>query len=134
LNLHWPAGDVGAEYLHSLTQEIQLIGCQLGGRQPVDHFHLRGTTPAFAQVQQLMAQLHERFNFLDHDRGDYCVDLDPGHTDWATMGLLREQGFEPRKHRRAGRNREGRCARRGIRTRRRSNRWWMRPAPSGFAR
>lgn len=93
LNLHWPTSDVGGDYLHSLFQEIHLIGCQLGRRQPVDHFHLRGTTPAFAQVQQLMALLHERFNFLDHDRGDYCIDLDPWHMDWATMGLLRGQGF-----------------------------------------
>ena len=70
LNLHWPTSDVGGDYWHSLAQEIHLIGCQLGRRQPVDHFHLRGTTPAFTQVQQLMALLHERFNFLDHDRGD----------------------------------------------------------------
>jgi len=93
LNVHWPTSDVGGDYVHSLFREIHLIGCQLGSRQPVDHFHLRGTTPAFAQVQQLMALLHERFNFLDHDRGDYCIDLDPWHMDWATMGLLRGQGF-----------------------------------------
>lgn len=93
LHLHWPAGDPGADYLHSLAQEIQLIGCQLGPRQPVDAFHLRGTTPAVEQVQQLMDHLRARFNFLDHDRGDYRIDLDPWHIDWATMGPLREQGF-----------------------------------------
>ena len=93
LNLHWPASDPEGDYLHSVTQEIQLIGCQLGARQPVDHFHLRGTPPALAQLQPLMAHLRGRFNFLDRDRGDYCIDLDPWHTDWATMGSLRDQGF-----------------------------------------
>lgn len=93
LNLHWPASDAGAEYLQSLTLEIQLIGCQLGPRQPVEHFHLRGTTPTIEQVCTLLEHLHSRFNFLDHDRGDYRIDLDPWHIDWATMGLLRDQGF-----------------------------------------
>lgn len=93
LNLHWPCNDGGDDYLRSLTQEIQLIGCQLGPRQPVEHFYLRGTPPAMEVLQPLMAQLRERFHFLDHDRGDYRIDLDPWHMDWATMGLLREQGF-----------------------------------------
>lgn len=93
LNLHWPAPDAGTDYLRSLVEEIQLIGCQLGPRQPVEHFHLRGTTPTIEQVRTLLEHLHSRFNFLDRDRGDYRIDLDPWHMDWATLGLLREQGF-----------------------------------------
>lgn len=93
LNLHWPASEAGADYLHNLAQEIQLIGCQLGPRQPVDCFHLRGVAPPVAHIGPLMTHLHERFNFLDRDRGDYRIDLDPWHTDWATMGLLRDHGF-----------------------------------------
>ena len=40
-----------------------------------------------------MAAMRERFHFLAPGRGDYGIDLDPYHTDWAGMGLLRDLGF-----------------------------------------
>lgn len=46
-----------------------------------------------ADLQRLMAHLRSRLHFLEHDQGDYSLDLDPLHTDWATMGRLRELGF-----------------------------------------
>lgn len=93
LNLQWPAGLVADDYLDALEQEIHLVGCHVGGRQPVDQFHLGGATPAMADLQRLMAHLRSRLHFLEHDQGDYSLDLDPLHTDWATMGRLRELGF-----------------------------------------
>ena len=92
LNLQWPAGLVADAYLGALEQEIHLVGCHVGGRQPVDQFHLGGATPAIADLQRVMAHLRSRLHFLDHDQGDYSLDLDPLHTDWATMGLLRDLG------------------------------------------
>ncbi|MCB2254467.1 coproporphyrinogen III oxidase [Pseudomonas chlororaphis] len=80
-------------YLRRLSREIEMIGCHLGAEQRVEQFHLGGATPHAAPLQQLMTHLRQRFHFLDHDCGDYGIDVDLHHTDWATMGLLREQGF-----------------------------------------
>lgn len=98
LNLQLPgtlrgAGQPKAAYLDALLREIDLVGCHLGGFQRVEQFHLAGGTPDSAPVQRLLAQLHKRFNFLAYEGGDYGVDVDLPGTDWASMGLLREQGF-----------------------------------------
>ncbi|MDD2047677.1 coproporphyrinogen III oxidase [Pseudomonas putida] len=98
LNVQVPArlrtdGQSVETYLQALAREIDLVGCHLGTQQRVEQFHLGGTTPAAEHLQRLMAQLHKRFNFLTHESGDYCVDVDLHHTKWATMGLLRDQGF-----------------------------------------
>lgn len=79
-------------YRRSLAQEIHLVSCHLGSRQPVDYFQWRGPAPV-GDVQALMAPLFDRLHFLEHDRGDYGIDLDPRHTDWASVGVLRELGF-----------------------------------------
>jgi oxygen-independent coproporphyrinogen-3 oxidase len=81
------------QYLQRLEHEIDLVGCHLGAEQRVEQFHLAGGTPAIAHVQRLMNHLRGRFKFLDHERGDYSIEVDLHHTDWATMGLLRDQGF-----------------------------------------
>lgn len=98
LNLQMPASVHAAgqsldTYLHCLAQEIDLVGCHLGTQQRVEQFHLGGITPPPAQLQRLMTQLKRRFNFLTHESGDYSADVDLHHTSWATMGLLRDQGF-----------------------------------------
>lgn len=80
-------------YLQHLEREIDLIGCHLGADQRVEQFHLAGGTPAIAHLQRLMSHLRSRFNFLDHESGDYSIEVDLHHTDWSTMGLLRDQGF-----------------------------------------
>ncbi|MGE7958289.1 coproporphyrinogen III oxidase [Pseudomonas sp. NPDC089530] len=101
LNVQFPARTAAgpaderdaAAYLRRLEREIELIGCHLGPEQRVEQFHLGGATPGAEQLQRLMRQLRQRFHFLEHDCGDYSIDVDLHHTDWATMGLLREQGF-----------------------------------------
>ncbi len=92
LTLHWPASTPSDAYRRSLAQEIHLIGCHLGSRQPVDYLQWRGAAP-IGDVQALMTPLLERLHFHEHDRGDYGIDLDPRHTDWAGVGLLRDLGF-----------------------------------------
>jgi oxygen-independent coproporphyrinogen-3 oxidase len=81
------------DYLRRLEFEIDLVGCHLGAEQRVEQFHLGGGTPAIADLQRLMSHLRNRFNFLDHECGDYSIEVDLHHTDWSTMGMLREQGF-----------------------------------------
>ncbi|CAM4040050.1 coproporphyrinogen III oxidase [Pseudomonas wadenswilerensis] len=96
LGVQLPAGLDSQEqdaYLRGLQREIALVGCHLGADQSIEQFQLSGATPGPEVLQQLMGQLRQRFNFLQHELGDYGVEVDLHHTDWATMGLLRDQGF-----------------------------------------
>lgn len=97
LNLRWPARLPSVcpsdDYLRCLEQEIRLVGCHLSPDQGVDQFHLSGPTPAKADLQRLMTRLRNSFHFLDRDLGDYSIDLEPRSTNWATMGMLRDLGF-----------------------------------------
>jgi oxygen-independent coproporphyrinogen-3 oxidase len=81
------------QYFRRLEQEIDLVGCHLGAEQRVEQFHLGGGTPTAAHLERLMSHLRGRFNFLEHECGDYSVEVDLHHTDWSTMGALRDQGF-----------------------------------------
>ncbi|GGM22380.1 oxygen-independent coproporphyrinogen III oxidase [Pseudomonas asuensis] len=85
-----------APYLASLIKEIQLISRHVGAEQTVEQLHFGGGTPTFLnpeQLRQLMSELRQRFSLLDDDSGDYSIEIDPREADWATMGLLRELGF-----------------------------------------
>ncbi|MCE6982527.1 coproporphyrinogen III oxidase, partial [Pseudomonas frederiksbergensis] len=93
LSLQVPAGLESLEqerYLHCLRREIALVGCHLSAEQRVEQFQLSATRLDAAALQQLMAHLRRRFTFLEHELGDYGVEVDLQHTDWASMGLLRE--------------------------------------------
>lgn len=85
-------GDI-EQYLQRLEHEIDLVSCHLSSEQRVEQFHLGGGTPTIAHLERLMNHLRGRFNFLEHECGDYSVDVDLHHTDWSTMGALRDQGF-----------------------------------------
>jgi oxygen-independent coproporphyrinogen-3 oxidase len=85
---------IGIErYLQRLEHEIDLVGCHLAAGQRVEQFHLGGATPATAHLRRLMSHLRGRFNFLGHECGDYSIEVDLHHTDWSTMGMLRDLGF-----------------------------------------
>jgi oxygen-independent coproporphyrinogen-3 oxidase len=83
-------------YLERLEHEIDLISCHLDPKQSVEQLHLGGGTPTFlshVELRRLMAKLRSQFNLLNDDSGDYSIEIDPREADWATMGLLRELGF-----------------------------------------
>ena len=83
-------------YLQRLEQEIQLVACHLDPKQPVEQLHFGGGTPTFLshdELRQVMGRLRQHFHLLDDDSGDYGIEIDPREADWATMGLLRELGF-----------------------------------------
>jgi oxygen-independent coproporphyrinogen-3 oxidase len=82
-----------SRYLDGLEREIDLLSCHLGAQQRVEQFHLSGGTPGAAELSRLMGHLQRRFNFQPHPLGDYSIEIDLPHADWATMGLLRELGF-----------------------------------------
>ncbi|KTB87109.1 oxygen-independent coproporphyrinogen III oxidase [Pseudomonas syringae] len=83
-------------YLKRLEQEIRMLACHLSPGQVVEQLHLGGGTPTFLshhELRRLMAQLRSHFNLLEDDSGDYGIEIDPREADWASMGLLRELGF-----------------------------------------
>ena len=83
-------------YLQRLEQEIKMIACHVDPGQVVEQLHFGGGTPTFLshdELRQLMARLRRHFHLLDDDSGDYGIEIDPREADWATMGLLRELGF-----------------------------------------
>lgn len=83
-------------YLQSLFREIDLVSQHVGADQQVQQLHFGGGTPTFLahdQLRALMAKLRSRFHLRDDDVGDYSIEIDPREADWATMGLLRELGF-----------------------------------------
>lgn len=93
LNVQLPAQWTGDPYLPRLLHEIDLVACHLGAGRRVEQFQLSGGTPALADLRRLMNRLHQRFNFLEHDCGDYSIEVDLCHTNWSTMGGLRDLGF-----------------------------------------
>ena len=84
--------DIGV-YLDHLEREIDMLACHLGTTQRVEQFHLAGGLPGAAELNRLMEHLQRRFNFQPDDGGDHCVDIDLPHSSWATMGMLRQLGF-----------------------------------------
>ncbi len=83
-------------YLESLAREIKQIAHHLSPGQVVEQLHFGGGTPTFLshdELRWLMAEIRAHFNLLDDDSGDYSIEIDPREADWATMGLLRELGF-----------------------------------------
>lgn len=93
LNVQLPAQWTGDPYLPRLLHEIDLVACHLGAGRRVEQFQLAGGTPAQADLRRLMNRLRQRFAFLEHDCGDYSIEVDLRHTNWSTMGALRDLGF-----------------------------------------
>jgi len=86
------AGDLGA-YLEHLTREIDMLGCHLGAAPRVEQFHLAGGLPNTAELNCLMEHLQRRCNFQPYAGGDNSIDINLPNSSWATMGLLRQLGF-----------------------------------------
>lgn len=94
LTVQWPTrlgGPNLESYFSCLLREIDLIGCHLGAEQRVQQVQLAGAAPDSGRLQRLMARLRKRFNLIEC--ADFAVEVDLYHSDWATMGALREQGF-----------------------------------------
>jgi len=85
-----------SSYLQHLEKEIELLSCHLDPKQRVEQLHVGGGTPTFlnhGELRRLLATLRQHFNLRSDDAGDYGIEIDPRETDWSTMGLLRELGF-----------------------------------------
>lgn len=80
-------------YLECLEREIDLLSCHLAPGQSVQRLHLGAGAMDAAQLQRLLDYLHKRFSFQPGPLTDYSVEINPAQADWASMGVLRELGF-----------------------------------------
>lgn len=83
-------------YLQALEQEINLVSQHIDKQRSISNLHLTGGTPTFlnaAELRQIMQCLQSHFTILSDNFSHYSIDIDPRETDWATMGLLRDIGF-----------------------------------------
>ncbi len=84
------------QYLQCLEQEIKTVAQHIAGEQHIDELHFGGGTPTFlnpGELRQLMKCLQDNFNISSNNFTHYSIDIDPRETDWATMGVLRDIGF-----------------------------------------
>lgn len=83
-------------YLQSLEHEIRMLAPHIRTATPITQLHIGGGTPTFLnslELRQLMRCLQQHFNIVSHNFCNYSIDIDPRETDWATMGVLRDIGF-----------------------------------------
>ncbi len=83
-------------YLHSLEQEIRLVAQHISTEQLIKQLHFGGGTPTFLnpnELRQLMGCLKDNFNINSNNFSQYSIDIDPRETDWSSMGVLRDLGF-----------------------------------------
>ena len=83
-------------YLNSMHQEIAQLGKLFDQKRFVDQLHWGGGTPTFLthqQMQALMQVTRDNFNLHEDDTGEYSIEIDPREATVATIGLLRELGF-----------------------------------------
>jgi len=82
------------QYLAYLAREVRLQVAQLGRGTTVSQLHLGGGTPTFlndAELSQLLAMLHEAFDFLPG--GERSIEIDPRTVDAARLAHLASLGF-----------------------------------------
>ncbi len=83
-------------YIRSLKQEIRMVVQHISSTQPIEQLHFGGGTPTFlnpGELRQIMDCLKDNFNISSNNFTQYSIDIDPRETDWSTMGLLRDMGF-----------------------------------------
>ena len=83
-------------YLDRLYREMAMQGELFDDSRPVEQLHWGGGTPTFiseGQMRELMAETAKHFRLLDDDSGEYSIEIDPREVTEATIGVLREIGF-----------------------------------------
>ena len=83
-------------YLDRVYREIAMQAELFDASRPVEQLHWGGGTPTFIspeQMRELMTVTGRHFRLLDDDSGEYSIEIDPREVSEATIGLLREIGF-----------------------------------------
>jgi len=85
-----------APYLDRVYKELAMQGELFDSSRMVDQLHWGGGTPTFIspqEMRELMDNTRKHFNLHDDDTGEYSIEIDPREVTPATIGLLRELGF-----------------------------------------
>lgn len=83
-------------YLASLQHEVSLLAQHVDQERPIEQLHFGGGTPTFLnahELTELMNSLKSNFNLVCNKLTQYSIGIDPRETDWPTMGVLRDIGF-----------------------------------------
>ncbi|WP_201603944.1 oxygen-independent coproporphyrinogen III oxidase [Psychrobacter submarinus] len=91
------SGDYLAYLIDEVKQKRRLLTAPEGSDKPiVKQLHLGGGTPTFLrdeELVQLWKFLQTQFEFLDEDKGDYSIEIDPRELGDNTLKTLRRLGF-----------------------------------------
>jgi oxygen-independent coproporphyrinogen-3 oxidase len=82
------------DYIRNLALEMDLVAARLGERRRVSQLHWGGGTPTFLderQLEALMGEIGARFELTPD--AEVAVEVHPGTTSLAQIGLLRALGF-----------------------------------------
>ncbi|MDL2354820.1 MAG: oxygen-independent coproporphyrinogen III oxidase [Pseudomonadota bacterium] len=88
--------DKATVYLSYLKREIDMQAMLFAGINQVEQLHLGGGTPTYlsdAQMDDLMAHLHRKFQFAPDTVGEYSIEVDPRTVSRERVFSLRRQGF-----------------------------------------
>ena len=86
----------GTEYVELLCEEIRLRSLVMHTRQTVSQLHFGGGTPTFLSIESfktLFECIHQYFDLLTDDSGDYSIEIDPREIDLEKLTYLRQLGF-----------------------------------------
>ncbi|SFM78841.1 oxygen-independent coproporphyrinogen III oxidase [Rugamonas rubra] len=84
------------EYLDYLRREIAMQGQLFAGMNRVEQLHFGGGTPTYLSDEQmdgLLADLREWFDFASDEEGEFSIEVDPRTVSPARIARLRAQGF-----------------------------------------
>ncbi|HJN38372.1 MAG TPA: oxygen-independent coproporphyrinogen III oxidase [Gammaproteobacteria bacterium] len=94
--VHTKKSSKASTYLQYLHKEIELQSKHLDKKRPVTQLHWGGGTPTFIshnEIIDLMQKIRLHFNLLDHDRGEYAIEVDTRTVTIHTIDMLRKLGF-----------------------------------------
>ena len=86
--------DVSARYLEYLHREIDLLAEHLPHRRRISQYHWGGGTPTYQTVLE-MESLHRKVieHFHIESDAEVAIEVDPRHTSFEQIDLLKELGF-----------------------------------------
>lgn len=84
-----------AEYCSALQQEIAMLGKVVSNKAPIQHLHFTGHASQYQPelLSTVMRRLAAHFTLQNHNLYIYSINLDPYQMNWASMGAIRELGF-----------------------------------------
>lgn len=95
LHMPHPEQPASAEYQQALITEAELICKYIPGKPLLQQLHVHGNAGLFnhQQLQQLFALLRQHLQLPSNNFAWFSVEIQPGNSSWATLGMLRDNCF-----------------------------------------